>query len=72
MEKSLQRALDQNDIPLDVKIYRMYISSKILLSEEAKKELEDALDNKEPYVDAKTLGECIRDRYDNYRTNKVV
>lgn len=31
-----------------------------------------ALDNKEPYVAAKTLGECIRDRYDNYRTNKVV
>lgn len=51
----------------------MYISSKILLSEEeAKKELEDALDNKEPYVAAKTLGECIRDRYDNYRTSKVV
>jgi len=49
----------------------MYISSKIVLSEEeAKNELEEAMDNIGLYVYAKTLGEYIRDRYDNYRTSK--
>ena len=51
----------------------MYISSRIFLSEdEAKKELEIAMEDKNPYVDAKTLGEYIRNRYDNYKSRKIV
>ena len=51
----------------------MYISSRIFLSEdEAKKEMEIAMENKDPYVNAKTLGEYIRNRYDDYRTRKIV
>lgn len=51
----------------------IYISSRIFLNEEeAQKELEVAMENKEPYIEAKTLGECIRDCYEDYKACKTV